>query len=179
MKTLKLFENFEEKDLENLISGFEDLGISQKPKIYIGEILYSDDEGGEHSCSLLAIPSSGEDVLPAVMKAASVIAGYEDDFPGFLEHEQKLIDNLRSKFEGKKNFTWDEIFYSCRKAYYGSFEVDCEWVIDWPRTKKFDPEAYVFSSLQGVSGAVTTDELLKSNFGFGLAELNKMPKGYG
>ena len=178
MKNLKLFENFEEKDLENLISGFEDLGISQKPKIYIGEILYSDDEG-EQSCSLLAIPSRGEDVLPAVMRIVSVLTGYEDDLPGFLKHEQKLIDNLRSKFEGKKTFEWNEIFYSCRKAHYGSFEADCEWVIDWPRTKKFDPEAYVYSYLQGVSGAVTTDELLKSNFGFGLAELNKMPKGHG
>lgn len=178
MKNLKLFENFEEKDLENLISGFEDLGISQKPKIYIGEILYSDDEG-EHSCSLLAIPSSGEDVLPAVRKVASLITGYEDDFQGFLEHEQGLIEKIRSEFEGKKTFEWDEIFDSCKGAFNGYFESDCEWVIDWPRTKKFDPEVIVYSNLQGVSGAVTTDELLKSNFGFGLAELNKMPKGHG
>jgi hypothetical protein len=176
MKNLKLFENFEEKDLENLISGFEDLGISQKPKIYIGEILYSDDEG-EHSCSLLAIPSSGEDVLPAVMKAVSVLTGYDGDFSGFLEHEQGLIDEIRSKFEGEKTFEWNEIFDSYKEAFHDHFAADCEWVVDWPRTKKFDSEAYVYSSLQGVSGAVATDELLKSNFGFGLAELNKMPKG--
>lgn len=32
------------------------------------------------------------------------------------------------------------------------------------------------SYIIGVNGAVVTDEELKINFGFGLADLNKMPK---
>jgi len=173
-----IFESeFEEFDLDSLVQGFEDLGINQKPQIYVGEIRYFSHEEGDHSCFLLAIPSIPNvetDIFPVVFKAASFILGYDEDFREFQKNHKSYIDKLKRKFQGQKDFTWHQLCDILEDE--GEFEVNAEWVIDWPTSKKFNPNCYVYTSLIGVNGAVDTDEELKSNFGFGLADLNKMPK---
>ena len=170
-----IFESeFGEFDLDSLVQGFEDLGINQKPRIYVGEIRYFSHEEGDHSCFLLAIPTVETDIFPVVFKAVSFILGYDEDFEKFQKNQESQIKKLKENFQGQKDFTWHQLLGILEDE--GEFEVDAEWVIDWPTSKKFNPNCYVYTSLIGVNGAVDTDEELKSNFGFGLADLNKMPK---
>lgn len=170
-----IFESeFGEFDLDSLVQGFEDLGINQKPLIYVGEINYFHPEHGDHSCFLLAIPTAETDIFPVVLKAASFILGYDEDLEEFQKNQKSYINKLKRKFQGQKDFTWHQLCDILEDE--GEFEVNAEWVIDWPTSKKFNPNCYVYTSLVGVNGAVDTDEELKSNFGFGLADLNKMPK---
>jgi len=169
-----LESEFGEFDLDSLVQGFEDLGINQKPQIYVGEITYTSYEHNDHSCFLLAIPTDETDIFPVVFKAVSFILGYDVDFEQFQKNQESQIKKLKKNFQGQKDFTWYQLCQILEDE--GEFEVDAEWVIDWPTSKKFNPNCYVYTSLVGVNGAVDTDEELKSNFGFGLADLNKMPK---
>lgn len=172
MKYLRsIYETESEKfDLESLFHEFEDLGILESPKIYIAEIIYTDTN--YHSCYLLAIPSVLEEILPVVLKAASFLMGYEEDFKEFSEREPEITEKIKKNFDGRKSFEWVDLFSLIDE----NFQINEEWIIDWPRSKKFDSAAHIYLFMEGVKAAVEVDEELKLKYGFGLFELNKMKR---
>ena len=160
-----LTENSEE-EINSLISGFEDLGINEKPKVWF---LSTEGYGDGYIKELLGVEASTEIQAMKILLDKYSIDYEEDDKGNIINDMGDIIENFD-----------DERFSYLYQNYFEGVNVSINFVkeIDHPYPNRFKPEVIeyeIYRQYDGISDAFKsinkTNAELKRKYGIGLEDL--------